>query len=80
MVEMKGKNVLVVGMARSGVAAAQMLSRLGANLTLTDTRTREQMQTAIEQLKDIQADWRLGTEPDDLIQGKDYIVLSPSVY
>ena len=80
MVEMKGKNVLVVGMARSGVAAAQMLSRLGANLTLTDTRTREQMQTALEQLKDIQADWQLGTEPDDLIQGKDYIVLSPSVY
>ena len=80
MVEMKGKNVLVVGMARSGVAAAQMLSRLGAKLTLTDTRTREQMKPAIEQLKDIQADWRLGTEPDDLIQGKDYIVLSPSVY
>ena len=66
MVEMKGKNVLVVGMARSGVAAAQMLSRLGANLTLTDTRTREQMKPAIEQLKDIQADWHLGTEPFDL--------------
>ena len=64
----------------SGVAAARMLSRLGARLTLTDTRNSEQMAGAIEQLRDIEADWRLGTEPDALIGGKDYIILSPSVY
>ena len=38
MKDMKDKQVLIVGMARSGVAAARMLSRLGARLTLTDTR------------------------------------------
>ena len=38
------------------------------------------MASAIEQLSDIDADWRLGTEPDALIEGKDYIILSPSVY
>lgn len=80
MVEMKGKNVLIVGMARSGVAAARLLSRLGAHLTLTDTRTEEQLAGAKAQLSDVQADWRLGREPDGLIGGKDYIVLSPSVY
>ncbi|MFR7473771.1 MAG: hypothetical protein ACLUVV_03610 [Christensenellales bacterium] len=80
MKEMKDKQVLIVGMARSGVAAARMLSRLGAKLTLTDTRNSEQMASAIEQLSDIDADWRLGTEPDALIEGKDYIILSPSVY
>lgn len=78
MKEMKDKQVLIVGMARSGVAAARMLSRLGAKLTLTDTRNSEQMASAIEQLSDIDADWRLGTEPDALIEGKDYIILSPA--
>ncbi len=80
MKEMKDKQVLIVGMARSGVAAARMLSRLGAKLTLTDTRNSEQMASAIEQLRDIDANWQLGVEPDALIEGKDYIILSPSVY
>ena len=80
MKEMKDKQVLIVGMARSGVAAARMLSRLGAKLTLTDTRNSEQMASAIEQLSDIDANWQLGVEPDALIEDKDYIILSPSVY
>ena len=74
MKEMKDKQVLIVGMARSGVAAARMLSRLGAKLTLTDTRNSEQMASAIEQLRDIDANWQLGVEPDALIEGKDYII------
>lgn len=80
MKEMKDKQVLIVGMPEAAWRAARMLSRLGAKLTLTDTRNSEQMASAIEQLSDIDADWRLGTEPDALIEGKDYIILSPSVY
>ena len=33
-----GKRVVVVGAARSGVAAAELLVRRGATVTLTDTR------------------------------------------
>ena len=66
------------GQKRRG--SGRMLSRLGAKLTLTDTRNSEQMASAIEQLRDIDANWQLGVEPDALIEGKDYIILSPSVY
>ena len=34
----RGKRVTVVGAARSGVAAAELLVRRGASVTLTDTR------------------------------------------
>ena len=37
---LSGKDVLIVGMARSGVAAAQMLLELGAKVTLNDQRDR----------------------------------------
>ena len=33
-----GKRVVVVGAARSGIAAAELLMRRGAQVTLTDTR------------------------------------------
>ena len=35
------KNVLVVGMARSGVAAAQLLRASGAVVTVNDSKTEE---------------------------------------
>ncbi|MEO7276346.1 MAG: UDP-N-acetylmuramoyl-L-alanine--D-glutamate ligase, partial [Vicinamibacterales bacterium] len=34
----RGKRVIVVGAARSGVAAAELLVRRGASVTLTDVR------------------------------------------
>ncbi len=34
----RGQKVLVVGAARSGVAAALLLARRGASVTLTDAR------------------------------------------
>ena len=37
----QGKNVLVVGMARSGISSAKLLLKLGANVALYDRKTRE---------------------------------------
>jgi len=36
----RGKRVTVVGAARSGVAAAELLVRRGASVTLTDAQAR----------------------------------------
>ena len=38
-----GKRVLVVGMARSGVAAAQLLNQAGAHVIINDSKTAEQL-------------------------------------
>ena len=37
------KKVLVVGMARSGVAAAQLLRASGAVVTVNDSKTEEEL-------------------------------------
>ena len=42
---LKNKNVLVCGMARSGIAAAELLQKKGANVTLQDLKKREELKT-----------------------------------
>ena len=38
MMSVEGKRVLVVGLARTGLAAAKVLARRGAHVTITDAR------------------------------------------
>ena len=64
MKEMKDKQVLIVehGQKWRG-SGPHAQPALGAKLTLTDTRNSEQMASAIEQLRDIDANWQLGVGP-----------------
>ena len=71
-----GKRVVVVGAARSGIAAAKLLVRRGASVTLTDVRERideeGQLRTAGVQLE-------LGGHRPQTLRDADLIVLSPGV-
>jgi len=71
-----GKRVVVVGAARSGVAAAELLVRRGATVTLTDVRD-----TIAEdaQLRDAGVELELGGHRPQTLLGADLIVLSPGV-
>jgi UDP-N-acetylmuramoylalanine--D-glutamate ligase len=71
-----GKRVVVVGAARSGVAAAELLVRRGATVTLTDLR-----ETIAEdaQLRDAGVELELGGHRPQTLLGADLIVLSPGV-
>lgn len=53
MIELiKGKNTMVVGMARSGLAAAELLAREGAaKITVTDQKQPEQLEKELLKLK-----------------------------
>ena len=46
----ENKRVLVVGMARSGVAAAQLLRANGAIVTVNDSKTEEELGSALDVL------------------------------
>jgi UDP-N-acetylmuramoylalanine--D-glutamate ligase len=72
----KGQRVLVVGAARSGVAAALLLARRGATVTLTDRRE------AIDQRDDLAAAGvalELGGHRSASFEQADLVVLSPGV-
>ncbi|HMV51143.1 MAG TPA: UDP-N-acetylmuramoyl-L-alanine--D-glutamate ligase [Blastocatellia bacterium] len=76
--EITGKNILVVGLARSGVAAAEFLARLGARVTVNDAK-------AESELKDAPAIRAKGIEvvggghPRELFESSELIVVSPGV-
>jgi UDP-N-acetylmuramoylalanine--D-glutamate ligase len=71
-----GRKVVVVGAARSGVAAAALLVRRGASVTLTDTRARIDAET---ELRDAGVRLELGGHTADTMLGADLVVLSPGV-
>ena len=75
---MKDKNVLIIGMARSGLAAAKVLKPLCASVTLNDSKPYEKLE-GIEELNKEDFIWHLGEKPDELVDKNDLIVISPSV-
>ena len=73
--ELKNKKALVIGMARSGVAAAKLLKTLGAQVILNDCKQMDN----IEGLPANEYIYKTGISPDSLVGQADLIVISPSV-
>lgn len=70
--DLANKNVLVIGAARSGIAAAKVAKKFGANVTLSDSK--ENLDVDISGVK-----IRLGKQTDELLRGVDLIIVSPAV-
>jgi UDP-N-acetylmuramoylalanine--D-glutamate ligase len=71
-----GRKVVVVGAARSGVAAAELLVRRGARVTLTDMRDAIPQEA---QLRAAGVALELGGHNSATLVGADLVVLSPGV-
>ncbi len=77
---MTGKKVMVLGMARSGVAAAKLLSSLGAQVRISDQKTKEKLAAAVAPLEACEnIEWRLGEAAEAALEGQDILVISPGV-
>ena len=73
------KKVLVVGMARSGVAAAQLLCRAGAHVIVNDSKTREALGDALLPLEALPVEWKLGMPAAEALPGAQALVISPGI-
>ncbi|MBE0426292.1 MAG: UDP-N-acetylmuramoyl-L-alanine--D-glutamate ligase [Nitrospirae bacterium] len=78
LTELKDKNVIVVGLARSGRGAANLLSELGAKVTVTDIKDKDELEEFIEGLNP-SVKLVLGSHPEDLFTSADMMVISPGV-
>ncbi len=78
MREIEGKRVTVVGIARSGVGAANLLAELGASVTITDLKGEGEVRPYIRQLHP-SVRVVLGSHPEDIFIDADGIILSPGV-
>lgn len=66
-------------MARSGVAAAQLLLKAGAQVVVNDSKTQEQLGDAIAPLEGLPVEWQLGRPAGELLDGIDDLVISPGI-
>jgi UDP-N-acetylmuramoylalanine--D-glutamate ligase len=71
-----GKRVTVVGAARSGIAAAELLAQRGASVTLTEVRADVPEARLLEPLG---VRLELGGHREATVAGADLVVLSPGV-
>ncbi len=80
MLKYSGKRILVVGMAKSGIACAQLLKDNGAVVIIADSKKRGDFKDDELSLFDKVADEQyLGEDPSDIIETVDGLVLSPGV-
>jgi len=76
--DFSGKKVTIVGLARSGAAAARALNALGAIVTVTDKKPLDQLAALITSLGSGIA-VEAGGHPERIFVEADLIVLSPGV-
>ena len=79
MIELSGRKVLVVGLARSGVAAAKLCAREGARVTATDARPASALANQVEELLPLGVRFELGGHDEASFTGAELIVVSPGV-
>ena len=78
--ELKDKRVLVVGMARSGVAMVNFLLEQGAQVTVSDHKSRAELAPALEQIEGLpNLQFDLGGHTPKVFLQQELIILSPGV-
>lgn len=79
--QFKDKYVVVIGLARSGMAAAKLLTNLGASVLVTDQKSENELKDSVEKLENECPDinFHLGGHPEGIFDGADLVVVSPGV-
>ncbi|HEV2196085.1 MAG TPA: UDP-N-acetylmuramoyl-L-alanine--D-glutamate ligase [Candidatus Acidoferrum sp.] len=78
-IELRNKRVLVIGLARTGIATALFCAARGARVTATDTRTEKELGDAVAAPQKAGVALELGGHRQELILDADLIIPSPGV-
>jgi UDP-N-acetylmuramoylalanine--D-glutamate ligase len=79
IMQIRGKKVLVIGAAVTGLPAVEQLSKLGAHVTLNDKKTKEEI-AEILRAANLNNVTIVGEEhPSELAEECDFVVVSPGV-
>ena len=74
-----GTHTLILGAARQGIALARWLSRHGSHVTLSDSRSVDELASARASLADTNVEWAVGGHPLELLNHTDMLCLSGGV-
>jgi len=75
----KGKKAVIIGLARSGLACANLLHGLGARVFISDNRDNEFTRLNAEKLDSSEIKCELGRHSSEYVDGSDFMVISPGV-
>jgi UDP-N-acetylmuramoylalanine--D-glutamate ligase len=75
----KGRRAAVVGLARSGVAAARLLHAIGARVIATDTKSLDALGREVRELQALGVGVLVGGTHPEAVQGAELVVVSPGV-
>lgn len=75
----RGMSILVVGLARTGLALLKVLGEKGARIIANDLKTADKLNIDFGDFEKYNIQFKLGEKPDLLIDSVDLIVISPSV-
>lgn len=73
------KKVLVIGAARSGIAAAKVAKKFGASVILSDAKLEGEINFDFGELRELGIELRFGKQTEELLSGVDLIIVSPAV-
>lgn len=73
------KRVIILGAARQGASLARHLSNQGAQVVISDLRTKKELSKVIESLLDLDIEWVLGEHPLSLLDSTDVVCPSGGV-
>ena len=77
--ELRGKRVTVIGLARSGIAASRLLQEVGAQVTVADRKERADVLHELEALDRSSIQLSLGKGYESALDNADLVVISPGV-
>jgi UDP-N-acetylmuramoylalanine--D-glutamate ligase len=78
-IDLKETRVLVVGLARTGIATSLLCAERGAVVTATDSRTASELGDSVPKLRKAGVQLELGGHSDAILQGQQLVVPSPGV-
>ena len=73
------EKILVIGAARSGLAAAKILKNFGEDVILSDAKLESEINFDFSELRGLGIDLRFGKQTEDLLSGVKKIIVSPAV-
>ncbi len=77
--KLKDKNILVIGMARSGISAAKLCMKKQGNVTLYDGKKKEQLENSIQLFGEEKPMFAFGSFNHRLLEQTELIIMSPGV-
>ncbi len=79
--DLRGRSVLVLGLGSfgGGAGCARYLTKLGADVTVTDLRDADRLSEAIGMLEGVSVNWALGGHHETLFEKADFVVVNPAV-